>query len=412
MPSITNFKSMKGKEIVLGVTGSIAVYKSLELVRRLKGLGAEVSVVMSQAAQAFVTPLSFSSLSERPVKIDLFDSESEGQIDHIALARRADLVLVAPATANFLAKAAYGLADDYLTTLLLATDAPVLMAPAMNQAMYLASATQENMDRLRARGVKFVAPGTGDLACGEVGPGRLAEVPDMVAAVQEILDQPGPLSGRKVLVTAGPTLEKIDAVRYISNHSSGKMGYALAQAALDLGAQVSLVSGPVYIEAPAGVDLVPVTTAQEMYDAVMARSDNQDMIIKCAAVADYRAAAPAEQKVKKQASWSVELTENPDILAQLGRVKPPSQVLVGFAAESEKLVQYARAKLNKKGADLIVANDISQTDIGFNADQNQVLLVEKSGETALGPSPKGELAAQILGWIVKHPQLGERLTRR
>ncbi|OGG94882.1 MAG: hypothetical protein A2527_05100 [Candidatus Lambdaproteobacteria bacterium RIFOXYD2_FULL_50_16] len=409
MTSIPKFDSIKPKEILLGVTGSIAAYKALDLVRRLKERGFEVSVALSRGALEFVTPLSFAALSGREVKVNLFDPATEGQIDHIALARRADLYIVAPATANFLAKAAYGLADDYPTTLLLATEAPLLIAPAMNPVMYQNPANIENINRLKARGVTFVEPGVGDMACGEVGVGRLAEVAEIVAAVEKILGAPGPLVGKRVLVTAGPTIEPLDSVRFISNHSSGKMGYALAEAARALGAKVTLISGPVALAQPQGVERIGVETALQMREAVLAYAHSQDMIIKCAAVSDYRATVLAPRKLKKQAEWSVSLTANPDILAELGKTKPAKQVLVGFAAESENIVAFAQEKLVKKQVDLIIANDISQPGLGFKADQNQVWMVEKDQVTSLGPLPKDKLAQKILAWILAHPLLGPRL---
>ncbi|MDT8448307.1 MAG: bifunctional phosphopantothenoylcysteine decarboxylase/phosphopantothenate--cysteine ligase CoaBC [bacterium] len=391
------------------MSGSVAAYKALELVRRLREQAFGVQVILTAGAQRFVTPLSFQALSGREVKTELFDLGSEAKIGHIDLARKADLILVAPATADLMAKAALGLADDYASTLLLATQSPQLWAPAMNHAMWSHPATQQNAATLKTRGATIVGPDSGDLACGEEGPGRLTSTENILAALQSMTAAKGPLSGKQVLVTAGPTREKIDAARYISNHSSGKMGFALAQAAQALGAQVTLVTGPVALSTPPGVQRVDVVTAQEMMEAVLQHFETSDLTIKCAAVGDYRLKNPVDTKLKKAEDFSLDLTLNEDILARLGQLKREDQVLVGFAAETGDLAHWAHSKRQRKAADWIVANDVSLADTGFDGDQNQVLVAHEKGEFELGPMAKSELARQLLTRLLEDPKLGPKL---
>ncbi len=332
---------ISGKSIVLGVTGGIAAYKACEVVSRLVKLGAEVDVIMTKNATEFVAPLTFSSLSHRPVTVDTFSRERPWEIEHIALAQKAALFVVAPATANLMAKLACGIADDMLSTTLLATKAPILLAPAMNTGMWMAEATQQNLHTLLSRGVHTVGPDSGALACGTSGSGRMSEPSDIVAAIEKLLCSKQDMKGMKVLVTAGPTRERLDPVRYMSNDSSGKMGYALAQAALERGAEVTLLSGPVALSAPQGAAVVLVETTQQLHDALLERCDAQDVIVQAAAPADYRFAHPSDQKLKKQGgtALTLELVENPDIAAAVGKRKHDGQTLVGFAAETQHLLE-------------------------------------------------------------------------
>lgn len=393
----------EGKHVVLGVTGGIAAYKAVEIVSRLKKAGAHVHVIMTRGAQNFVTELTFREMSGAPVVTDMWAKVTQYQVEHIALARLADLVLVAPATANFLAKASYGMADDMLTTTLLATRAPVFFAPAMNTAMYEHPATQENLARLKARGVHIIEPASGSLACGTSGKGRLPEPVDIVAALTAFLAAAEPvqdLAGRHVLVTAGGTREPLDPVRYLGNRSTGKMGFAVAAAALARGAHVTLVAGPGSLPVPEGVDCVRVETALEMREAVLRAFDAVDAVIKAAAVADYRPKERAGQKIKKQeGSLTLELVRNPDILRELGE-KKTHQLLVGFAAETEHVLDYARAKLEKKNLDFIVANDVSRKDAGFSADTNCVTILARDGACTEYPlMGKRQLADVILDHV-------------
>lgn len=387
---------LKGKVVLLGVTGGIAVYKAVELLRLLTKAGAVVHVVMTRGAAEFVTPLTFQTLSGQPVHLELFNLISEQQIGHISLADRADLVIVAPATANFIGKLACGIADDLLLTTLMATRAPVLIAPAMNVNMYRNSIYRENEERLRRHGYLFVAPAHGMLACGYEGEGKLQD-PEVILEEAVAALTAKPLAGERVLVTAGPTREEIDPVRYISNHSSGKMGYAIARAARLRGAEVTLVTGPTAIAPPFGVRVVRVESALQMRDAVLERLADTDIVIKAAAVADYRPKLRADMKVKKTAaSLAVELEKNPDILAELGACKE-GRLLVGFAAETQDLVANASAKLKGKNLDLIVANDVSQEGAGFNVDTNIVKLLFRDGRVEELPiMGKDQLAGVIL----------------
>lgn len=398
-------QSLTNKQILLGVTGGIAAYKSADLVRRLQDLGASVRVVMTRAAQEFITPLTFQALSGYPVHTELLDSEAEAAMGHIQLARWADLVLVAPASADFMARLAQGKGDDLLATLCLATRAPIALAPAMNQAMWANSATQENLSRLSARGIRILGPAEGSQACGEVGAGRMLE-PLQIAEAAAGLFETGVLAGRKLVITAGPTREALDPVRYLSNHSSGKMGYALAQAAAEAGARVVLISGPTQLQAPPRVTMLAVTSALEMYTAALAQAADCDLFIGAAAVADYRPVQRSEQKIKKTASdsLSLELVKNPDIIAAVAALKPKPYT-VGFAAESEQLVAYARDKLVRKGLDLVIANNIAQPGIGFNSDDNAVTLVDTQGEEALTQRSKAQLARDLIA------RLAARLSR-
>jgi phosphopantothenoylcysteine decarboxylase/phosphopantothenate--cysteine ligase len=391
---------LAGKSVVLGVTGGIAAYKAVEVASRLRKLGATVYVVMTRAAASFVAPLTFREISGNPVVTSMWDEPKQWNVEHIALATRADLVLIAPATANVIGKLAAGIADDMLTTTVMATKAPVLLAPAMNSNMYLNPVVQANIAKLTGLGYHFLPPDEGPLACGTEGPGRLPEPAAIVAEAAALLGAAGGLAGRKVLVTAGPTREALDPVRYISNHSSGKMGYALAAAAAARGADVVLVTGPTALTPPPRVRTVPVETAAEMLAAVLAEYDDCDVVVKAAAVADYRPAAPAEHKIKKtDDALTLTLTKNADILAELGRRKG-RQVLVGFAAETRDLAANARAKLTKKNLDMIVANDVTAPGAGFNADTNAVRLLYRDGRAEeLDLMAKAELAGVIFDRI-------------
>lgn len=396
---------LNNRHIVLGITGGIAAYKAAELVRRLKERGALVHVVMTDAAREFITPLTLQALSGNPVHSSLLDPEAEAAMGHIELARWADLLLVAPASADFIAKLAHGQADDLLSTLWLACQSKKAIAPAMNQAMWADPATAANMDTLRARGIAIFGPGAGEQACGDVGLGRMLE-PGELADLSESQFESRLLDGKRVLITAGPTREAIDPVRYISNHSSGKMGYALARAAADAGASVTLISGPVTLATPAGVERVDVESAQAMYDAVLARSAQSDLFIGCAAVADYRPATAVEQKIKKQADeMTLTLVRNPDIISAVA-ARADRPFTVGFAAETQNVLSYARDKLERKGLDAIIANDVSVAGIGFNSDQNEVTLVTAAGEEALPRMGKQQLADALIAHLAQ--QLGAR----
>ena len=388
--------NLQGKTVVLGVTGGIAVYKAVELLRLLVKAGAVVHVVMTRAATEFVTPLTFQTLSGNPVHTELFNLIQEQEIGHISLADRADALVIAPATANCIGKLANGIADDLLSTTVMATKAPVLMAPAMNVNMYEHPIYQQNEQALRRLGYHFVEPGQGELACGWQGKGRLAD-PALIFEELCRLVAPKDLSGQTILVTAGPTREELDPVRYISNHSSGRMGYALAEAARQRGARVILVSGPVALEVPAGVELIPVESACQMQQAVMERVDDCSVVIKAAAVADYRPVLRTDDKIKKQGERLViELERNPDILAGLGQLsKRP--LLVGFAAETTDLQAHASAKLAAKNLDMIVANDVTQEGAGFNVATNVAQLLYRDGRIeSPGLMSKQDLADLIL----------------
>lgn len=386
--------------ILLGVTGGIAAYKSPDLVRRLRERGAEVQVVMTRGAMQFVTPLTFQAVSGREVRESLWDATAEAAMGHIELARWADAILVAPATAEFLARLAQGRADDLLATLCVATSSPVHVAPAMNQQMWANPATQANIATLRARGVSVLGPASGEQACGETGEGRMLEPAELAALVMDSLSAARPLAGCKVVVTAGPTRERIDPVRYITNRSSGKMGYAVAQAAREAGAEVVLVSGPVSLPVPAGVTRVTVESAQQMHDAVHEAIRGADIYIGAAAVADYRPASVADQKIKKRTdTMTLELVRAPDILASVAALERRPFV-VGFAAETQDVERNARSKLECKRLDMIAANQVGD-GVAFDRDDNALLLLWPGGREELPSCGKLELARQLVGRIAQ-----------
>ena len=393
-------------KIALGVSGGIAAYKAAEICRQLQERGIRVQVIMTRAAQEFVRPLTFAALSGEKVITDLFGAGAEtpnieSAVEHIAVAQSIDALLVAPATADIIAKFANGIADDFLTTLFLATTAPVVVAPAMNVNMWENAATQANIKRLEERGVKIVAPDAGYLACGMVGAGRLAANESVVGAAMEALGASQDLAGEIVLVTAGPTREKIDPVRFLGNRSSGKMGYALAEAALRRGARVILVSGPVALQAPGGADLLSVESAEEMRRAGLSRGAEATMIIKAAAVADFRLAQPATEKMKRKGAMSLELEPTADILAELGAARKGSQILIGFAAETSNALENARQKLAAKGVDAIVVNDVSQPGIGFDSERNAVSIVMRERVIEVPETSKWEVAHRVLDAAVE-----------
>jgi phosphopantothenoylcysteine decarboxylase/phosphopantothenate--cysteine ligase len=391
---------LDGRELILGVTGSIAAYKAAVLLRELTRLGARVSVCLSEHAREFVGPLTFRTLSGRPVLTNLFDPQSDEAVEHIDLAERAHAIVVAPATANLLAKAAHGIADDFLTTVLLAARGPVVMAPAMDGGMWEHPAVVANVALLRQRGVVVLEPDTGPLASGLSGKGRLPETDRIVAAVLEAINPARDLVGDRLLVTAGPTREPIDPVRYISNRSSGKMGYRLAAVAVRRGAEVTLVSGPTTIAPPGGVVFVPVETAEEMREAVLQHAGRATIVVKAAAVADYRVKRPSETKISGKHDLTLELAPNPDILHEVAERRSGAFV-VGFAAETHDVAARAKAKLERKGIDLLVANDVSKAGIGFDADDNEVLLIDRwGGERALPRMSKAAVADAILSHVL------------
>ncbi|GMX62267.1 bifunctional phosphopantothenoylcysteine decarboxylase/phosphopantothenate--cysteine ligase CoaBC [Paenibacillus elgii] len=392
---------LNGKTVLLGVSGGIAAYKAAAVCSKLAQAGADVRVIMTESATKFVAPLTFQTLSRHDVIVDTFDEKDASVVSHIDLADRADVVVIAPATANVIGKIALGLADDMLSTTLLATMAPILVAPAMNVHMYAHPAVQANMQKLAERGVRFIEPGTGQLACGYVGKGRLAEPEEIVAAVERFFQEKRLLEGKHVLVTAGATVERIDPVRYLTNDSSGKMGYAIAEEAQRMGANVTLVTGKASIAAPAGVTVVKVESALEMMEAVLSRLPEQDVIIKAAAVADYRPAEQAEHKIKKnEDEMTMRLVKNPDIAQAVGERKKPSQLLVGFAAETQHLETFAQEKLKKKRCDLLVANDVTMEGAGFGTDTNVVRIYDSGGLVeALPLMSKGQVAARLLALV-------------
>jgi phosphopantothenoylcysteine decarboxylase/phosphopantothenate--cysteine ligase len=388
---------------VLGVTGGIAVYKAADVVSRLRKLGINVNVIMTKSAQEFVQPLTFQSLSQNYVVTDMFDEPKTWDVEHISLAQKADLFLIAPATANVIGKIAFGIADDMLTTTVMATKAPVLVAPAMNTNMYENPIVQDNIRKLEAMGYTFIEPAAGRLACGDYGKGKLADPEVIVEEVLKILNIPNDLNGMKLVVTAGPTRESIDPVRYITNHSSGKMGYAIAERAAQRGAEVVLISGPTNLSLPVGVKRIDINTTNEMYDAVMGQLDWADVFIKSAAVADYKPKAVAENKIKKgDGDWIIELTRNPDILKELGLRKQARQILVGFAAETQDLINNAKSKVEKKNLDFIVANDLTKEGAGFKSDTNIVTIIDREGnQEHFDLMSKTDLADTILSKVKK-----------
>jgi len=390
--------SLSNKRVILGVTGGIAAYKSAELIRCLQGEGAEVRVVMTPAATEFITPLTLQALSGNPVNLELLDTAAEAAMGHIELARWADLILIAPASADFIARLCHGEGNDLLSTVCLASHSPIAIAPAMNKHMWENSATQSNLQQLRAQTVHIFGPAAGYQACGDVGEGRM-EDPTALCTMASTLFATGLLNGKKVVITAGPTREALDPVRYISNHSSGKMGYALAQAAMEAGATTVLISGPVQIAPPERVKTIAVESAENMLAAALDEVDGADIFIAAAAVADYRPASVAEQKIKKtDADMFIQLVKNPDIVATIA-AHPKRPLTIGFAAETENLEHYAKQKLQKKKLDLVIANDVSDSTIGFNSDDNRVLLVEQGGSKTLPTMNKSLLATRLIEHI-------------
>jgi phosphopantothenoylcysteine decarboxylase / phosphopantothenate---cysteine ligase len=394
-------------KIALGVAGGIAAYKAAEIVRLLQDRGIRVQVIMTHAAQEFVRPLTFAALSGEKVITQMFGAEARGDqpnvesaIEHIAVAQSIDALLVAPATADVLARFAQGIASDFLSTLYLATAAPVVVAPAMNVNMWNHAATQANLEILRQRGVRIVEPGEGYLACGMTGSGRLAENEAIVAAVMEALGASQDLAGETILVTAGPTRERIDPVRYLTNRSSGRMGYAIAEAALRRGARVLLVSGPVAIAAPGGAELTPVESAEQMLAAVLKLLPESTVVIKTAAVADFRSKAAAAQKIKRKGATTLDLEPTPDILAEVARRKT-AQIVVGFAAETDNVLENARKKLASKSLDAIVVNDVSREGIGFDSDRNAVTIISQAEVIEVPETSKWEVAHRVLDQVVK-----------
>ncbi len=406
LPYFEASRGIEPMKIALGVSGGIAAYKAAEIVRGLQERGVQVQVVMTRAAQEFVRPLTFAALSGEKVITDMFgeghaEPNLDSAVEHIAVAQGIEALLVAPATADVLAKFAQGVASDFLTTLYLATKAPVIVAPAMNVNMWEHEATRKNLESLRERGVTVVEPGSGYLACGMVGAGRLAEPETIVEATLAKLGVSQDLKGATVLVTAGPTYEPIDPVRYLGNRSSGKMGYAVAEAAIRRGAKVILVSGPTALQPPSAAEFVPIETAQQMREAVMERFPDATIVVKAAAVADYRIKGAATQKIKREKSISLELEPNPDILAELGATKFEKHILVGFAAETENILENARKKLEKKRVDMIVVNDVSKREIGFNSERNAVTIVTSDELVNVSEAPKFDVAQRILDAVVR-----------
>ncbi|MEH6826142.1 MAG: bifunctional phosphopantothenoylcysteine decarboxylase/phosphopantothenate--cysteine ligase CoaBC [Motiliproteus sp.] len=396
-----SLSTLANKRIILGLTGGIAAYKSAELTRLFKKAGAEVRVVLTPAAAEFITPLTLQALSGNPVHQYILDPAAEAGMGHIELAKWADLILIAPASADFIARMAAGMGNDLLTTLCLASEAPIAIAPAMNQAMWHDSRTQSNVKQLASLGMQLWGPGAGDQACGDSGLGRMLE-PEQLAQLSGAMFSSGALSGLRVCITAGPTREAIDPVRYISNHSSGKMGYALAEAAIEAGARVTLISGPVNLNSPERVSRITITSAQQMLDAALAQMGQCDIFIAAAAVADYRPASVAEQKIKKSDdTMTLTLVKNPDIVATIAG-HPHRPFTVGFAAETERLLAHARAKLQRKTLDMIIANDVAQQGIGFNSDDNAVTVVTRNSEQSLPLASKSQLARQLVTLIAQH----------
>ncbi|QCX32214.1 bifunctional phosphopantothenoylcysteine decarboxylase/phosphopantothenate--cysteine ligase CoaBC [Caloramator sp. E03] len=396
-------RCLKLSTVVLGVTGGIAAYKALDIVSKLKKKNIDVHVIMTKAASKFVTPLSFQALSQNYVTIDMFAEPKRFEIRHISLAERADAFLIAPASANIIGKIANGIADDMLSTTVMATKSPVLIAPAMNTNMYENPIVQKNIAFLKSLGYYFIEPESGRLACGAIGKGKLADTESIVDLTDMLLCKKKDLKGKKVLITAGPTREDIDPVRYITNRSTGKMGYAIAKAARDRGADVILISGPVNIKAPYGVKHVNVYSAEEMYNAVLEYFDSTDILIKSAAVADYKPLNKSNIKIKKSdADLYIELTRNKDILYEIGKIKK-HQIVVGFAAETNDLIENAKAKIMKKNLDYIVANDVTLKQSGFGSDNNTVKIIDKHGNITEYPNmPKEEVAHEIFNLILKN----------
>lgn len=394
---------LTGKTVVLGITGGIAAYKACELASRLRKAGAETYVIMTKNACEFVAPLSFETLTNHPVVTDTFARPETWEVEHVALAKKADVFVIAPATANIMAKMACGIADDMLSTTVLATKAPVLVAPAMNTGMWDHAATQANVETLKMRGVHFVGPEGGYLACGDTGAGRMSEPEAIFDAICDILCPVQDMAGLNVLVTAGPTREALDPVRYITNHSSGKMGYAIAQAAQKRGANVTLLSGPVQLKVPEGVKVVNVMSTQDLYDRMMEHCEKQHIIIQAAAPADFTPVAFAEEKIKKDDNGNlvIEMKQTQDVAKAVGQRKVPGQVLVGFAAETEKVNEHAKKKLAKKNLDMIVANDVTKPGAGFNVDTNIVTFITKEGLEDMPQLSKADVADKLLDRALK-----------
>jgi phosphopantothenoylcysteine decarboxylase/phosphopantothenate--cysteine ligase len=396
--------SLSQKRIILGITGGIAAYKSAEITRRLQDEGAEVRVVMSESAQEFIRPLTLQALSGNPVHTDLLDPEAEAAMGHIELARWADIVLIAPATANFVATLNQGSANDLMSSICLATTAPVMIAPAMNQAMWSNSASQQNIENLKQREVLILEPDNGIQACGDVGPGRLPHPEAIVQQVASVF-KTGEMTGKKVVITAGPTREAIDPVRYISNHSSGKMGYAIADAMIDAGAEVTLISGPVSLKQPDRCTLVSVTSAHEMLEAATKAVQGTDIFISAAAVADYYITESSDQKIKKKSDkMTLNLAKTPDIVS-IVKENNPKLFVLGFAAETQNVEQYAREKLANKNLDAIIANDVSREDIGFNSDDNEALWVEQESTHHFSKCNKAQLARDLVALLATKLEL-------
>ncbi|MDY5973170.1 MAG: bifunctional phosphopantothenoylcysteine decarboxylase/phosphopantothenate--cysteine ligase CoaBC [Butyricicoccus sp.] len=400
---------LEGKNVVLCVTGGIAAYKAADLTSRLRKKGASVYIIMTESATHFITPLTLEVLSGNRVVTDMFDRAFTWEVEHISLAKRADVFVIAPATANIIGKAAHGIADDMVSTTLMATRAPIVMAPAMNTNMYENPVVQQNMELLRERGVCFAAPVSGHLACGDTGSGKLADPADIVRVIEDALT-PKDLSGLSVLVTAGPTREAMDPVRFLSNHSTGKMGYAIAERARARGARVTLVSGPVALTPPEGVEVVPITSALDMYDAVLSRLPRLDWVIKAAAVGDYRPATCADDKLKKkQDDMSVALVRNPDILKEIGARKNDHQTVCGFSMETRDLINNSRAKLEGKNCDMLVANNLRTAGAGFAHDTNVATLLYRDGSAeSLDLMAKDSLADIVLDRMLAIHQKKER----
>ena len=395
--------SLSGKNILLGITGGIAAYKCPDLVRHLKKAGAQVRVVLTESASHFVAPMTLQAVSGNAVSKELFDPTAELSMSHIELAKWADLVLIAPATANIIAKMANGIADDLLSTMCLATPAKIVIAPAMNQQMYKAAATQQNLATLESRNTLILGPDEGFQACGDIGPGRMVEPTTIVESINNYFQANSELAGTTITITAGPTIEDLDPVRYISNYSSGKMGFAIAKAAAEMGATVNLISGPVNLTTPDNVNRINVKSAKQMYDEALVLAKKSAIFISCAAVADYRAETIAKNKIKKTDDSNelvIKLVKNPDIVASIARLKEHRPFVVGFAAETNDVKAYALKKLTTKNLDLICANDVSDQNIGFNSDQNALTLYWQNGEQTLPLSSKQQLAKQLLQAVI------------
>ena len=395
--------SLSGKNILLGITGGIAAYKCPDLVRHLKKAGAQVRVVLTESASHFVAPMTLQAVSGNAVSKELFDPTAELSMSHIELAKWADLVLIAPATANIIAKMANGIADDLLSTMCLATPAKIVIAPAMNQQMYKAAATQQNLATLESRNTLVLGPDEGFQACGDIGPGRMVEPTTIVESINNYFLANSELAGTTITVTAGPTIEELDPVRYISNYSSGKMGFAIAKAAAEMGATVNLISGPVNLTTPNNVNRINVKSAKQMYDEALVLAKKSAIFISCAAVADYRAETIAKNKIKKTDDSNelvIKLVKNPDIVASIAGLKEHRPFVVGFAAETNDVKTYALKKLTTKNLDLICANDVSDHNIGFNSDQNALTLYWRNGEQTLPLSSKQQLAKQLLQAVI------------